>query len=586
MDGISHATLRCLIAVQAFALCATTACAQNFERYRPLSPPNVSRELSQIPEQDLPPTNLDDRVLVEVLNAIIVLDHSDDVSLDSSIDDLTGLSYKFAQSDSLVFSKGFRNRVQGHIGQTLSLRSINQLARDIATYYKDSGQPIVDVQIPEQRITGGTLQIVVVETSISAVLIQPGSVFCCDELNRWIECTWAGDRVKEKNLQSDLFWLNQNPFRRVSLDFRPGAGDGTTDVIFESNDVAPIRGYIGADDTGVDSLNYGRLFAGLMYGNLFNRGGIVSYQYTADQDFAHLEAHSVSYNQPINRDYSVMTYGSWAGVSPMLGGGLSQEGESWQLGAAVTQHLIRTPNHSQNFSIGIDFKSTNNNLEFAGSTVSDSAADLVQLRVGVDDFVREDEDQYRLLKADVYWGPGGGATGSHSSAAFNTLRPGTSPDYVYGRITAEETSRIGCNWILRSQLTAQASSERLLFSETLGLGGFDTIRGFDQRTTNADHGWLANLEFGPRTYRWGDPDDVHSVRPYVFTDLGSGYLSNPRAGEEAYTFAASSGFGLRFNVSDRVTARFDWGYGWEDIAGSQRNNRVHVGLTWIPGPRP
>lgn len=337
---------------------------------------------------------------------------------------------------------------------------------------------------------------------------------------------------------------------------------------------------------GVKSLNYGRFFAGLMYGNMFNRGGTLSYQYTADQEFAHLEAHSVSYNQLLTSDLSLSSYGSWAGVSPMIGGGLSQEGESWQFGAALTQHMIRTANHSQNFSIGIDFKSTNNNLEFAGSTVADSAADLVQLRIGVDDFERQDADQYRLFQANVYVGPGGGATGSHSTAAFSTLRPGTSPDYVYARITAEETSLIGCDWILRSRLTAQASSERLLFSETLGLGGFDTVRGFDQRTTNADHGWIADFEFGPRTYRWGDADDIHSLRPYVFTDIGNGYLSSPVAGEDAYTFAASSGIGLRLNISDRLTARFDWGYGWENIAGSQRSNRAHFGLTWIPGQRP
>ncbi|MGB4709976.1 MAG: hypothetical protein WBH50_08985 [Fuerstiella sp.] len=93
---------------------------------------------------------------------------------------------------------------------------------------------------------------------------------------------------------------------------------------------------------------------------MFQRGGMLSYQYTTDQEFRLLNAHSVSYSQPVNRDYSVSMYGSWAGVTPNVGVGLSQQGESWQLGASAVRHLIRSPEHSQNLSFGFDFKSTNN----------------------------------------------------------------------------------------------------------------------------------------------------------------------------------------------------------------------------------
>ncbi len=576
-----------VLALLAIAI-SNTSQAQNFERYRPLDPsrlPNTTAP-ETVPAPDLPAANQDDRLLIDCLQAVVVVDRADKVSLDPRIDDLHGLQYNVAAEDSLVFSDSIRNILHAHIGRPLSLRSLNQLARQISKVYRDGGQPIVDVQIPEQRISGGTLHLVIVESIIGRVLIEPGCVFSCDELDRWIDCTCPGDRVYEDKLQSDLFWVNQNPFRRVKVDFRPGETAGTTDVIYKSHDVMPLRGYIGGDDTGVKSLNYGRLFAGVMYGNLFNRGGQLSYQYTTDQSFQHLHAHSVSYNHAVNRRYSVGAYGSHATVSPMLSGGLSQDGESWQVGVNATRHLIREAQHSRNLTAGIDFKSTNNNLEFAGSTVSASNADLVQLRFGIDDFVRSSVDEYMLLKGEIFAGPGGGLTGAHSTAAFQTLRPGTSTDYVYARFTGEDTSLVGRSWMLLSRLTGQVSSERLLFSETLGLGGYDTIRGFDQRAFNADSGWIANFEFGPRTERWGAEDDIHSRRFFVFTDLGNGYLSNARPGEDAYTFAASAGVGLRFNVSDRLSCRLDYGYGWQDISNSERSNRLHMGFTWIPGERP
>lgn len=165
-------------------------------------------------------------------------------------------------------------------------------------------------------------------------------------------------------------------------------------------------------------------------------------------------------------------------------------------------------------------------------------------------------------------------------------RPGKSPDYIYSRVNLDRMEPLGGGWLGRARLTGQVSSERLLFSEMLRLGGFDTIRGFDQRSFNTDHGWLASFEFGPCTKRWGCEDLHRSFRPYMFTDLGNGYLESPQAGEDSYAFSLSTGVGFRYNIGDSLTARFDYGYGLIDLGNTQRDNRAHFGLTWIPDPAP
>lgn len=574
-----------LVCLVAFVL-PNCCFGQNFERYRPLTPSAPLENIPRVPDQQSTPQQHDDRILVDCLDAVVLLDSDEKVLKDSSLDELVGVDRNFLASDSIVHSQRMQNVVAAHLQKPLSLRSLNQLTRDIAKVFQQCGQPIVDVQIPEQEVSGGTLQLVIVEGKIGRAIIHPGCYFDCEDLDPWITSKRPGARIYERQLSDDLFWLNQSPFRRVSVDFQKGQRNGTTDILFSTTDVSPIRGYIGGDDSGVKSLNYGRLFAGLVYGDLFGRGDMLSYQYTGDQEFSHLEAHSLSYNHQIDRKNRFMAYGSFASVKPMLAGGLSQNGESWQAGMAFTHHLVRTYKQQRNISIGLDVKSTNNNLEFAGTAVSASDATLLQLRFGYDDLKRQSADEYQRLRADVFVGPGGGLTGSHSNAAFQSLRPGTSTDYIYARFTAEESALVGCNWNLTSRLTGQISSERVLFSETLGLGGYDTLRGFDQRTFNADNGWIANFEFGPKTRRWGNKDSLRSLRVYSFMDVGNGYVRHAQPGEDAYTFAASTGLGLRFNISDRLTARCDWGYGFEDIANSERSNRIHMGLTWIPGPRP
>src|SRR5690606_25274046 len=115
---------------------------------------------------------------------------------------------------------------------------------------------------------------------------------------------------------------------RVGVDLKPGGEDGLTDVLFTVDDVFPVRAYVGYDDTGVRALGLERLSTGLTAGNLFGHGDLASYQYTTDSEFRRLHAHAATYTIPVNRDYTFMTYGSWAGVVPSMPSGFNQNGES------------------------------------------------------------------------------------------------------------------------------------------------------------------------------------------------------------------------------------------------------------------
>lgn len=565
-------------------VCAGSSFAQNYDRYKPLEIPQVEQPPPELPETaELPKSVEDDRVLVESLDAVVFVDDSDKIVSDETIDTLEGIHYRFKCNNALVHQAQVRSLVENQLGQPITLRLINELSRDIIKQYRECKQPIVDVLIPEQRITGGTLHIVVIETRVGEVRVEPGCHFSEKEVARWIECERPRMKIYEPWIENDLFWMSQNAFRSISVNFEKGELPGTTDIVYSVKDRFPLRGYTGIDDSGVQTLNFGRFFAGFQYGNLFGRGGTLGYQYTTDESFSLLQAHSVNFTQPINRDFSFLTYASWAGVTPMLGGGLNQDGESYQFGSTLTRHLVRTRNHTRNLTAGYEFKASNNNLEFAGTAISDSVADLFNLRFGFDAFARHNIDEYCRLNTDLFIGPGGGLTRQHSTEAFNTLRPGTSPDYVYARLRYERADAIGDTYLLSSRFSGQVSSERVLFSETLGLGGFDTIRGTDQRGFNADHGWISNLEFGPKTFRWGRETDPRTLRAYVFLDMGNGYVQSPQAGENRGTFAVSSGIGMRLQISDRITARFDYGAGFQSIAGASRDDRGHFGLTWIPG---
>ncbi|MCE9608251.1 MAG: ShlB/FhaC/HecB family hemolysin secretion/activation protein [Planctomycetia bacterium] len=558
--------------------------AQDFQRYRPQTLPAPQYQPS-IPEKPVEPAAGSDAVLVERWDAVLVLDRPEKVRPLDDFADLTGVHFDFEDSQSLVYRAEFKRIVETYLDGPLTLRRLNQLSRDIILYYRRNGQPVVDVVIPEQKITQGTVQLVVREARIGAVRVEGACWFNNCMLADQIECTRTGDRLIEGKLKSDLFWLNRNPFRNVEVDLEPGKQPGTTDVIYKVNDAAPWRAYLGYEDTGVPLLGIDRVYGGLIWGDAFKRDGQLSYQYTSDTQFDRLQAHSYSYQRAWSREWSFQTYGAYSDVTarpdPFL-----QTGQSWIVGGALLRYFNYDPYLQSWLSFGYDFKSTNNNLEFNELPVVGGRADLWELNFGYDRVQRFNDVEYLILTNDLFVGPNGGFSAYDDAAGFSSIRPNTRPGFVYNRSKAEAVTALPWNLQLLGRVTGQVASQRLLYSEMLGFGGYDSIRGYDQRVFNGDIGYFTNLELGPQPWIIGTTRDRKVLRAFTFLDYGGGYVRNPVPGEVASQVLASTGAGARFSCSDRLTLRFDYGWGLSNVVGATTNQRAHLGVVYLMGPRP
>ena len=323
--------LRTIFALQLIILSLASVNAQDYQRYKPKAF-STNPGSQRLPEPPDLPTGGSDTVIVDSLNAIIVLDSKSKVDPDDSFDDASGISYNFAAQTSLVYGADIRQILQQNLGQPITLRRLNKISRDIIKTYRRCGQPVVDVQIPEQKITSGSLQIVVIESRIDNIFVSGGTHTDSCSLRNEITNSVVGNRIYESCLQEDLFWLNRSPFRRVELDLQPGGKEETTDVLFKVHDVRPIRAYLGYEDTGVQTLGRERLIGGVVLGDVFGQDGRLGYQYTTDADMSALHAHAASYQVDFGREWSLLAYGSWASSSPTLPAPLIQSGESWQAG--------------------------------------------------------------------------------------------------------------------------------------------------------------------------------------------------------------------------------------------------------------
>jgi hemolysin activation/secretion protein len=426
-----------------------------------------------------------------------------------------------------------------------------------------------------------TIQLLVTEGRRGRVLAEGNRWFSAEQLVSEIRAT-PGGPIASSELLADLDWLNQNPFRRVDVVFARGAQPGETDIILRTQDRRPWRLYAGFDDSGTPVTDEERWFVGVNGGDLFGLGHQANYQFTSSPDVEKMLAHSGSYVVPLRWRHTLTLFGSHATSKPDIPF-FSLEGRSWQAGLRYRVPLRAWRGVEQALTAGFDFKRSDNNLAFGGTSIFAQATDVVQLIVNYA-ASRSDAHGLTALSFTAALSPGGiGARNSNSD--YEAARSFAKADYTYARLSLERTTRLPAELIWTARAEAQLASGNLLGSEQLGFGGSSSLRGYDEREANGDNGViLVNELRGPS---WsvgrhlGATKKADALVPLVFVDAGVAVLSRLLPGEERARELLSIGAGLRYSLGSNLLARADYGWQLRDsgISPTGHNHRGHVSVT-------
>ncbi len=135
-------------------LCAGVATAQDFERIapKPVTPPGKSAlEGPRVAPRDT-------TVRLKELKGIVFL--ADPQSVKSAgAGEVSGLDVSRVPE---LQNDAFRARMSQYLGKPVSFASVEDMVRDVVVYFTENDRPFVVVTSPEQDITGGVLQLVVV----------------------------------------------------------------------------------------------------------------------------------------------------------------------------------------------------------------------------------------------------------------------------------------------------------------------------------------------------------------------------------------------------------------------------------------
>ena len=188
-----------------------------------------------------------------------------------------------------------------------------------------------------------------------------------------------------------------------------------------------------------------------------------------------------------------------------------------------------------------------------------------------------------------YYSPGG-LYGHNEDEDFNAAHPGAEADYFYGRLTLERITRLPWDFSLVLRGTGQAASGNLIASEQLGVGGFNSVRGYEEREVNGDRGFYGNLELRTRSFslmqmfsksKWvNNMKLVDQLQFLAFMDYGlveEIEHVDPTAGVTT-SHLWSVGGGLRYTINRYLNVRFDYGVQLHDSGETASGSEWRVGL--------
>jgi len=472
----------------------------------------------------------------------------------------------------LGFSEASRI-AQPYIGKAVNFSDLDDVCRQVTAYFDSVNQPVVTALVPEQEIRGGVVQILVVRGKMGQVSVEGNRYFKSDNIKSVVRLK-EGEDIDLGTLTDDINWLNGNPFRQVEPSLTPGQSTGQTDVVLEVKDRFPIRPFVSYDNFGIQSLGYDRYSAGASMIDIWSGWDQqLNYQYLTSGGFNALISNSGSYSVALPWEHSLTLLASYSKSNPEAVGPLVQSGYYWQVSGRYniplpTLNVLDGLDYRHQVYVGYDFKAANSDLFFNGAALDPVNNGLVGL-YNISQFVLG----YGLNLTDplgstsfetVLYGSPGGMSGNNNNASFQNIDGGADAQYIYGKFSLNRVFRLPGDACLMLSGQIQQAESNLMPSESVGIGGYDTVRGYDQRSSNGDNAYLGNIEIRtPPISIWqlaGAGVALDQLVFLGFLDYGQVLQYSSDTITSVNSHLLSLGTGLRYNIGPYFNVRFDWGF--------------------------
>ncbi len=438
------------------------------------------------------------------------------------------------------------------------------MADAILIHYDQAGYPVVLVDVPEQDLGGGNLTFVVEIGVIGSVGVTNPAYSDPDSIRKglWLS---RGDIIRRDELDAQMDWYGRNIFRNPRLLVSPGMVPPSADVLIGLTERKPWSVSLGYENSGQTAIGRDHFILGAAA--MTKNEHVIAWQTVLGDPLSSLQAHAATWEIPFHRIHQTLQLsGSIAQVETnalVAGLPVENQGTSWGVSAMQRIPLPSMGRWKQSMQAGIELKSTDQFVLFGVTGLSPGEVRFLNLRGGYA-LARKWEHGGFSMDANLIVSPGG-LVSKNDDADFKNYDPEADSSYVIGRMSSEGWWTPGRDWRIGMRAEGQMADSRLLPAEQFAAGGYQSVRGVDEREYFADMGWQSSFEIYSPAVSLGSDS---GIRLLVFYDQA--WLRNRGDSSDSLTGA---GIGIRAKLTEHLDLRLDQGWRLDD-----EGSRTHLGL--------
>ncbi|MFM2197879.1 MAG: hypothetical protein RLZZ505_1311 [Verrucomicrobiota bacterium] len=450
------------------------------------------------------------------------------------------------------------------IGHAVREGDLAAMADAILIHYDRAGYPVVLVEAPEQDPDEENLTFVVELGVIGEIGVTSPAYSDPDSIRKGL---WLGrgDVIRRDELDAQMNWYGRNVFRKPRLLVSPGMIPPSADILIGLTEKKPWSLSMGFENSGQETIGRERFILGAAA--MTRKEHVVAWQTVLGNPVSSLEAHAAMWEIPFHAIHQTLQLSaSIAEVeteSLVAGLPVQDQGTSWAVSAIQGIPLPQLGRWKQSLQAGIELKSTDQFVLFGGTGLSPGEVRFFNMRMG-HSLERKWINGGLSVNTSIIGSPGG-VVSKNDDVDFKNYDPDADATYVIGRLSSEGWWTPGGDWRIGLRAEGQVADSRLLPAEQFSAGGYQSVRGVDEREYFADMGWQSSLEIYSPAF---SPGSDSGIRFLLFYDQAWLRNTGDRSG-----WLSGGGIGLRAKLSEYLDLRLDHGWRLDD-----RGSRTHLGL--------
>lgn len=463
-------------------------------------------------------------------------------------------------------------------GKELTLEDFRNIADSITDEYRKKGYVTSIAYLPPQRIRNNILRINVAEGRVGDITLAGNKYFRKKLLLRYVTLK-KGDLFNYDVLRNDIDNLNEHPDRSSRVLLARGEEPGQTDIDIQVKERLPFHVTLGYDNYNSCYLDRNRYSAELKATNLLGFDDIASVEVQLGEADRY-QLYSARYMLPITSRWKAGAY--YIHLDQELGKEVKRfniEGEGDIISTYVSYKLLDTDNLVLHINPGFEYKDIENRV--LGIVVGEDDIRIAKIGFDLDSTDKFNgrtilTQEFDLGIEDILGGLG------HKDPKASRVGAGGRFFRTVTNVARVQNLPASTSMMLRGAM--QLTPYNMVASEQFTIGGFTTVRGYPTAEYAGDRGYTLSAElyvppYGvPKNLKvpFTDTTFFDAIRFLAFFDWGYVENKNPQVGELKSETLYSAGPAVRFDIPEKGSISFDYGFQLGQKASNGTRSRYYI----------